>query len=248
MSDEMYLFLSSESFGFTANSPAKFTTVFNTPIELPNDVENYEVGVSKLIVSSHALNVVDGEFHFHSISLGSTIATRVPTGQYSIPDGLTTAFITAIHPDSNDYILSYDLPVRKFRLQTRSNQCMISLSKNLQKLMGFPPVISGAGITYANQSWDSTGGFEDLYVHCDNVELSYLGNEKQPVMAVFPYMGSYSAPDQIFYEPANIAYIPLLRKSFQSLEIEIKNAKGEFVSFPPGSQTVIVLHIRIGRL
>ena len=248
MSEELYLFLDSESVGFFQNSPAKFSTVFNTPIELSNNIENYEIGVNKLVVSSHALNVTDGEFHFYSVALGSTVASRIPEGQYNIPDGLTTAFTTAIHPDSDTYILTYDDAVRKFMLQTKNEQCMISFSNNLQKLMGFPPAVTGLGITFAQQSWDPTGGYQNFYVHCDNVEPSYLGNEKQPVLAVFPYMGNYNAPDQIFYEPSNIAYFPLLRKSFQSIEIQIKNFKDEFLSFPQGSQTVIVLHIRPGRL
>ena len=248
MAEEIYLFLNSDTKAFSENTPAKFTTVFNTPVELSSNVENFEVGVSKLIVSSHALNVVDGEFSYHSVALGSNVASRIPKGQYDIPNGFLTAFTTSITPDSANYIMSYDLPARKFRLQTKSDACMITFSENLQKLTGFGPIITGAGVTYGTQSWDISGGFGDLYVFCNNVELSYLASAKLPIMAVFPYRASSNVPDQLLYEPSNIIYVPLLRKTFQSIEIVIKNDSGQLFTFPEGSQSVIVLHVRPGRL
>ena len=237
MSQEQYLFLTSDTVAFSKNSAQKFSTVFNTIIDLASNVEKYEIGISKLLVNGNALNVTDGEFHFYSTALGSSIATRIPNGMYQVPQGLITAFAQAVHPDSADYVLSFDVPIQKFALQTKSDKCAISFSENLQNLLSFPPIVNGARVTFGSESYVG----RNIYVMCNNVELSYWGNEKYPLMGVFPYT---SGGNVLMFEPQNILYVPLLWKTFQSIDIELKDDKGNLFTFPEGSRTVLVLHIR----
>ena len=244
MAEELYLFLNSNAKGFSQNTGSTFSTVFNTPVELAKHVENFEVGITTLIVSAHALNVVDGEFEFYSTSLGHMVSTRIPEGQYQIPDGFVTEFTKAVQPDTTSYLLQYDAAICKYKIQTTNDMCTISFSENLQKLLGFSKPITGKGITFANQSWNACGGYEHMYVFCNHVELSYVGNEKLPILGVFPYNGTTGTQGKLIYEPVNRVYVPLLRREFQSIHIDIKNSIGQMFSFPTGEESSLLLHIR----
>ena len=80
-----------------------------------------------------------------------------------------------------------------------------------------------------------------LYVYCDIVKNRIVGDKMTQLLRVVPVIGEDEKMCNHIYE--NIHYIPLLRKVFDTIEIDIRDSRGQPVPFEGGSSNV-TLHFR----
>ena len=88
---------------------------------------------------------------------------------------------------------------------------------------------------------DMDQGFDTIYVYTDVVESRIVGDSLAPLLRSLPVGGSHGAT--VYDRLTNILYVPLLYAHFKSIEINIRDDTGRFVSFEYGRVTV-TLHFR----
>ena len=80
-----------------------------------------------------------------------------------------------------------------------------------------------------------------MYIYTDIVENVIIGDTEAPLLRIVETAGNFGDIIHQTFEP--LRFIPLRRKSFDSIEIDIRDAYGQPMSFESGILTV-TLHIR----
>ena len=88
---------------------------------------------------------------------------------------------------------------------------------------------------------DITGGMHALYVYCDILENTPVGDTEAPLLRIVDASGEYCTNIHRTFDPPR--YVPVQKKSFDSIEIDIRTNEGEPVAFEGGRSTVTV-HFR----
>ena len=141
--------------------------------------------------------------------------------------------------------LTYDEVSRKVRVELQA-LARIRFDQHLSILLGClnNPVENNSEETQAVEgiaTSDINGGIHNMYVYSDIVENVILGDTEAPLLRIVETAGSYG--DIIHHSFDPLRFIPLRRKSFDSIEIDIRDAYGQPMSFESGILTVTI-HIR----
>ena len=88
---------------------------------------------------------------------------------------------------------------------------------------------------------DMKQGFESLYVYTNVVESRVVGDSLVPLLRIVPIQGEHGHTISRHFE--HVQYLPLLRKEFGTIEIDIRDDTGHAVPFERGKVTV-TLHFR----
>ena len=91
---------------------------------------------------------------------------------------------------------------------------------------------------------DPYRGFNSLYVYCDAAEAIPMGDIKAPLLRVVDAAGNFS--DVIHRLCTTPQYVPVSRKQFNTVEIDITDDTGRPVPFEIG-KVVATLHFRRSR-
>ena len=83
---------------------------------------------------------------------------------------------------------------------------------------------------------------DTLFVYCDILKESYVGNMKVNILRIFPRIKS-SIEDKITYNFNNLVFIPLRVENIDSITISIRNYMGEKIKFD-GNDISLLLEIR----
>lgn len=94
----------------------------------------------------------------------------------------------------------------------------------------------------ADDSPDISGGNYSLFVYCDVVRPQIVGNVLTPLLRVVSLQGSHGDIVNQMYD--NPHYVPVLRKEFSTIEININDDRGRFVAFKYG-KLFVKLHFRM---
>jgi hypothetical protein len=127
----------------------------------------------------------------------------------------------------------------------------ITFSDLLISLLGIgsnqnPIVNSGIDVesTRAQRVYDLNAGIHSLYVYCDILEEVTIGDSKAPLLRIVDTAGNQGEMIyKTFHDPR---YVPLQRKSFDSIEIDIRDGYGEPMAFESG-QLIVTLHFRLAK-
>ena len=92
-----------------------------------------------------------------------------------------------------------------------------------------------------SRACDLEGGLHALYVYCDLLECVPVGDAMAPLLGIVDAEGKLGEVVKRSFEKPR--YIPLQKKSFDSVEIFIRDAHGKPVAFENGRSTV-TLHFR----
>ena len=120
----------------------------------------------------------------------------------------------------------------------------IKLSQLLRYMLGFEsahlPGDTGKKV-YAKYPPDMRAGIESLYIYADIVEPQLVGNKRAQVLRIVPISGSFGdIVDRSFDTPH---YVPVLKKTFSTIEISIKTDQDKPFAFQFG-KAVVKLHFR----
>ena len=232
------------------NTVAHFKTKLPETIRLEGE---YEVGLAEIIYPHSWFNVDNSNrrYWFGVKSEGREIKVHyIKTGYYA--DGaifaseLTKQGVRAFS-DIADFAVkfSYNPISNKFSIdvQSKGSGHMLYMSSDLQKLLG---IIIGTNpisnqVVIANNVFEVNRGFNLMYVYCDIVSYAAVGDVKAPLLRVCSVNGKHGEMIRtIFTHPH---YIPIARKEFDSIEININTELGKPMPFTFG-KSVVTLHFR----
>ena len=91
---------------------------------------------------------------------------------------------------------------------------------------------------------DVNGGFSSMYVYTDIVDAQFVGDVKVPLLRIVNTQGNYG--DNVNASFRYMQYVPIKVKSFETIEINIKDDKNENVSFGFG-KSIATLHFKQSR-
>lgn len=98
-----------------------------------------------------------------------------------------------------------------------------------------------------NLDWESeyigdiNRGFSYIYVYCNLLEHTLVGDTKAPLLRIVNIDGKSGDTAHSIYD--NVLYVPLHQKSFDSIEIDMRNDSGHSIPFQYG-KSFVTLHFR----
>ena len=248
--------------------PNNTLTHFTTQLAKDCDLHGqWEVGLAEIQYPHTWHNMSDKE-GWINFKKGHRHQKRLllPAGQYDTPEQLIaslnqlfipqqSAYTAQTRPASFDIVterpitmsriepdvaFTYHHVTRKASIRIKS-QCELELSPTLERILGMPNHPMSAGTHQGVHVVDVNQGFYSLYIYCDVVEARPVGDCQVPLLRIVPIEGESGQMITKTYE--HIQYIPLLRKHFKTIEIDIKKDTGESVPFELG-KLVVTLHFR----
>ena len=124
----------------------------------------------------------------------------------------------------------------------------IEFPPELVTVLGFSPEQNPIGnestqtLTIRGEhSCDLQAGIHSLYVYCDVLQFTHVGNIKAPLLRVVDSGGEAGGVVTRYYERPR--YIPLQKKNFDSIQIIIRDDLGEKIQFENG-KVLLTLHFR----
>ena len=116
----------------------------------------------------------------------------------------------------------------------------LEFDKECAYFLGFHNCIVRNGNSASN-GIDFFGNISTLYVYCDTVDKSIVGNSKTSLLTVIPCKGRFGEMIQHTFPIPR--YLPLMNGNIDSIKISILNEFGEPVNCNWGS-SIITLHIK----
>jgi len=229
---------------YPSNTVAQFTTKLPQVIELDGD---WEVALTEISVPSPLPNVLRDT---HFITLWSSDSTEKRT--FSLPTGYYEDVLVVTRKLNSVMVR----PFVAFRYQMKRIKLVISgsydveFSEALAKMLGYT-----AGVKYQARSTPYTASqvvnlssvnIPTLYLYCDVLKHIVVGDIMAPLLRVVNMEGTKGvAMHQIMNPPL---YVPLHKKNFDTIEINIMTDTGKPVPFTDGKSVVVLEFKRVGLL
>ena len=251
MSD-FYLTLPSNSsmHVYVDNSMANFKT------KLPNHIElegPWEVALVEMQYPHSWYNIegVEGEIVVLTFPQGDggmviqQHVVNIPPGYYPTINNLLRRIETevriAVNVLENPISFRYDEITRKITANVQTGTSVsFKPGGKIQRILGFYLEVLPPGESEASLVVDMDP-LHSLYVYCDLLEPRVVGDRMTQLLRIVPATGESGEMVMRIYE--NGHYTPLQRKSFETVEIDIRDSTGKKVPFERGTLNV-TLHFR----
>ena len=227
-------------------------TISNYITKLSRDVNqtgDWEVSLNEIQYPRTWYNVQEGQqwIYYRRGPRDMFNAHKIPIGHYSTVQELIGAIQSVIDGvDSNrNVLLSYDGIMNRVRIMVK-NGGAISMKDDLATMLGYEspltsPITTSFSAPYAP---NLQLGMHSLYVYCSLVQDQMVGDVQVPLLRIIPVEGQHGEFITKSYQSPQ--YLPLSRKSFDSIEIDIKDDTGRNIPFESG-KSVVTLHFRLKR-
>lgn len=230
------------------NTLTDYITLLPNTIDLEGD---WEVGLVE-IQYPHNWHNVSGSTNerMFEIRLPSTDNPEGPmetylfalyAGYYPTPEFLvkkiTKVANVALIPTGKTIELKYDPVQEKVKLQP--TPCILTVPEQIQMMLGME-TNTLTSVDFSEQVVNMQP-LDSLYVYCDVTEPRVVGDSLVPLLRIVPVEGAHSNLVTRIYE--NVHYVRVQRKSFQTIEIYIRDRTGKKVPFERGTLNV-TLHFR----
>lgn len=250
--DNFYLTLPSNSSAtyFPDNKTTNFSTKLPKPIKLEGE---WTVGVVEFQYPCTIFTVQDHENVMY-ITKRMTVPndptpssvsykSHIPASSYeNIEDVLTV--VNSKEP----FKLRYDR-LSKYISITQNDENLISLhfSPKLSLQLGFDPYTNVAVKRYGKFPANLYLGLpSQLYVYCDIIEPQMVGDVMCPLLRIIPLDPAkyiYGSNKMHVFSPPH--YVPIMRREFDTIEIDIRMNTGENIPFQFGTTCVKLHFIRL---
>ena len=235
---------------YKANTLANFTTRLPNTIDLTGD---WEVGLVEIQYPHNWYNVpAEESCRTFRVRCQSADNENGPQAAYDfmIPAGYyhrVQTMLNQIEEKANHVLkstnstinLNYDKISRKVSMER--SLCRLTLPPHIRKMLGMTMVSSFANNQSKADSVVDMDPVDSLYVYCDVVEPRVVGDKQVPLLRIVPVEGDHGQLMTRIYE--NVHYVRLQQKSFQTIEIDIRDRTGNMVPFEQGTLNV-TLHFR----
>lgn len=254
MASQFFITLPSNS--ESSNSTAIFST--KLPININLDGE-WEVGLAEIMYGNTWPNI-NGEnnrIKFTDVKSGKKFIWRLVQGRYETVHGLLDAMQKArkgfVNPEKNILLDKFE-----FGYMENIKRCTLKIDTNAMHdfeahedflyMLGFgtrqfEEIKNNSGEKFIT-SWhpvDMSCGLNHLYIYCDIVAPQIVGNVQAPLLQVVNVEGNYvDIINKVYIAPH---YIPILKKSFNTIEINIRDDRNRPIAFEYG-KTIVKLHFK----
>jgi hypothetical protein len=211
-------------------------------------------------LTSFDKNFVVGETIWHEPR--PRVELKVPAGYYETVQDVIKELnksVTAWCDINNDNKKPDDICLPKFKYSEINKKVhilvqertIVELSDSLAAILGYDhkenPIRNYERIAKpikARNVSDVNKGFSSLFVYCDLLECVPLGDTKAPLLRIVDIKGQNGETVHRYYEEPR--YVPLQRKNFDSIEIDIRDDLGKNVPFEHG-KVIVTVHFRLAR-
>jgi hypothetical protein len=205
---------------------------------------DYEVGLAQLIYPHTWFNFINQDNNVYAYFVEYEDSRRIdyifPNGQFPTEETMLHVFNDIIGQPT--IVFFWNPWQRRVKLVITQDEGRFYMSEGFRKLFGFEsqgPYKKGPH--YANRTFDMNGGLRMLYVYCDIASFTLVGDTKVPLLRVCDTDGKYGLTVQKTFTHPH--YVPLGRREFETIEININNELGQPVAFEFG-KAVVTLHFR----
>lgn len=242
-STQFYVWLPSNSSidVFPSNTLAEFRVHLPQSIQLTGD---WEVALTE-IQYPHSWNNVreihlQNHFYVGKIDEMPTVCT-LPAGHYSslksIIDKLNGIIKATKFKDKVEF--SYEELNRKVTAHVEKGYRVFC--GHIRTMLGFNTEDYITKTTTAEHEADLDLGFHSLYIYCDVVQPQVVGDTQVPLIRIIPVEGKDGERvSKAFQSPQ---YLPVSRKQFETIEVNIRQDTGAKVPFETG-RVLVTLHFR----
>ena len=129
---------------------------------------------------------------------------------------------------------------KKITVEIKSGYSM-TFNKRVSRILGFESSTPVFKKTTVSPYGADMSVLSTIYVYCDIVEPQVVGDVSAQLLRSIPVQGKFG--DIISETFVNIQYAPMLRKSFEDVEILLRGDTGDPVPFERG-KVVVTLHFR----
>jgi hypothetical protein len=147
---------------------------------------------------------------------------------------------------SNKVILRYDKKLKIVVVELISSDLQyVKLAPRLALQLGFFPDTDITKVDFSNFPALLLNGLPgQIFVYCDIVENVIVGDTSAPLLRIVSLdkdKHSFGTTETIKFE--NPHYIKLMKKSFDNLEIDLRDETGKQIPFATGT-SIVKLHFR----
>jgi len=185
------------------------------------------------------------------------IGVRIPSGFYETATELVGTLNASIRKAYRDPVRAQNSQIRyvnesqwpKIVLNNRT-RCIdinmpadmtITFSEKLSAILGMEELVVYEPFYNGERPHDIDGGLHALYVYCDVLECVSVGDTMAPLLRIVEVKGPSGEMTHIQYDQPR--YIPLQKKAFDSIEIDIRDDTGKPIPFDSG-KLIVTLHFR----
>lgn len=173
----------------------------------------------------------------------AVVTAKLPSGNYtSVSDVIDS--LNSLEPLSGHVSFEYD--TKKVEIKCEQHVDQIEMSHRLALQLGFDPEENdlkknNTSIRPANML---LGLPAQMYIYCDIVEPQLIGDTMAPLLQIINIdTANYVYGANRFVQFSTPHYVPLIKTSFESLEIDLRDNTGTLLPFHFGTSCV-KLHFR----
>ena len=250
------------------NTMTKFKTHLHSAISLTGE---WEVGLSEIVFPRNWYTIAFDEGYFYIEHSDSTNLAEQEEFEIKIPGGYYVSvreIIYKLNEKVRDVLEASFMPGAdqhhkfasnfvSFEWNDRTNRVKINIppkrkltfSKTLCTILGIDevdhPLVNDQETEILTlrsaHTADLEAGIHALYIYCDILEQVSVGDILAPLLRIVDVRGKYS--EMLYRHFDQPTYVPLQKKHFQAVEIDIKDSYGENIPFESG-QLIVTLHFR----
>ncbi|GBN66757.1 hypothetical protein AVEN_169116-1 [Araneus ventricosus] len=224
---------------FPNNKISSFVTQLPTPICLEG---RWEVGLAEIIYpyTWYNINVKNNIFGF-DLGDGKLITRKIPPGSYETVPEILKAMLLPSHEGKISF--KFNASNKRVKIKTEKKSKVV-LEEGLCDLLGFHSHVV-EGVEESSFVADPQAAFPVFYVYSDIVQPVVVGHVEAPLLRVVRISGKDGDVVSAHYDRPH--YVPVIRQSFQTIEIELRLNSGALVPFER-EKVIIVLHFRVQQI
>jgi len=222
---------------YEENTAAKYITKLPSTIDLNGD---WEVALSEIMYPTKMEYNVKGIDCLMRVYMYGEHATTLylPEDEYEDPESLMDDFLVT---KQNYCTITYDTKTKAIEMNLNPPAATtLVFSDTLARLLGFKQSSFAQGRIYHGElSMGVSLGM--MFVYCDLIEHVTVGDVRAPLLRTFDMVKCSN--DIVHRHFTNLVYVPVQKKQFDSIEINIMRDTGESMPFDSG-KSLVLLHFR----
>ena len=244
---------------FPDNTLSSFTNFLPQKVNLEGQ---WEVAISETSYPLMYQNITEGKFKFFDNKLSKSTSTySIEPGLYNSITDFVEAMNTLIQEKNNHNETCITVKVSR---RTQKNVIMLAndssglafCSTDLGHIFGnnvgneFEVLMIGKGPHEPEFAYDIVR-IHSLMSYSDIVEYNIVGDTKAPLLRCFPFISKLKGVDIMttgqymnYQTFSNLQFRPLLKNSFHSIHIDLRDPSGEKIRFVSVGITRLVLMFR----
>lgn len=226
---------------FPGNKISHFVTQLPTSIDLNGE---WEVGLSEIIYphSWYNINASNNAFSY-DFGDGKLNKRTIDDGCYEVMYDLLSAIQLSLPKNPSKFSFSYNKTTKRVKIDAVQGTSLYL--ENLGPILGFKQNTVIRGSMKSEIQADVQSGLSFFYVYSDLVSPQIVGDVYAPLLRIVRVTGQDGEMINQYYDRPQ--YLPVSKRSFHTINIELRLNSGEFVPFEKG-KVIIVLHFRMKQI